>query len=60
MTTRICGEPDGLSYTLDHLEDLVVKPVGESGGYGILIGPRASAQELDAFRAKRHGSDHAV
>jgi len=52
VETRICGEPEGLSYTLDRLDQLVVKPVGESGGYGILIGPRASAQELDAFRAK--------
>ncbi len=52
VETHICGEPDGLSYTLDRLDQLVVKPVGESGGYGILIGPRASAQELDAFRAK--------
>jgi len=52
VETHICGEPEGLSYTLDRLDQLVVKPVGESGGYGILIGPRASAQELDAFRAK--------
>ena len=52
VETHICGEPEGLSYTLDRLDQLVVKPVGESGGYGILIGPRASAQELDAFRTK--------
>ncbi len=52
VETHICGEAEGLKYTLDRLEELVVKPVGESGGYGILIGPRASAQELDAFRAK--------
>src|SRR5215467_12808303 len=35
VETHICGEADGLAYTLDHLDELVVKPVGESGGYGI-------------------------
>ena len=29
----------------------MIKPVGESGGYGITIGPRASQAELDAARA---------
>jgi uncharacterized circularly permuted ATP-grasp superfamily protein len=52
VETRICREPDGLAYTLDHLGELVVKPVGESGGYGIVIGPRSSAAELEACRAK--------
>ncbi len=50
VPTQICRETDGLSYTLDHLEELVVKPVGEAGGYGITIGPRASRAELDACR----------
>ncbi len=52
VTTFICGEKEGLSYTLDHLAELVVKPVGESGGYGIVIGPHASKEELDDIRAK--------
>jgi uncharacterized circularly permuted ATP-grasp superfamily protein len=51
VDTHICREPEALRYTLDHLEELVVKPVGESGGYGITIGPRASRQELEACRA---------
>ena len=42
VETHICREPDGLRYTLDHLAELVVKPVGEAGGYGITIGPKAS------------------
>jgi uncharacterized circularly permuted ATP-grasp superfamily protein len=50
VETRICAEPAGLAYTLDHLHELVVKPVGESGGYGLLIGPHASAAERDDFR----------
>ncbi|GAB5471824.1 MAG: circularly permuted type 2 ATP-grasp protein [Rhodospirillales bacterium] len=52
VQTHICGEPEGLAYTLAHLPDLVVKPVGESGGYGIVIGPHASQAELDDIRAK--------
>jgi uncharacterized circularly permuted ATP-grasp superfamily protein len=51
VETHICREPAGLAYTLEHLDQLVTKPVGESGGYGITIGPRASAAELAASRA---------
>ncbi len=51
VDTHICGEADGLAHTLAHLDQLVVKPVGESGGYGITIGPRASAAELETARA---------
>jgi uncharacterized circularly permuted ATP-grasp superfamily protein len=52
VETRICRESEGLAYTLDHLDELVVKPVGESGGYGLLIGPKATAAEREEFRAK--------
>lgn len=52
VETYICREPEALQYTLDNLENLVVKPVGESGGYGIVIGPKASKQELEETRAK--------
>ncbi len=38
------------AYTLEHLEDLVVKAVGESGGYGMLIGPYSTAAQRDEFR----------
>jgi len=51
VETHICREKDGLAYTLDHLDQLVTKPVGESGGYGITIGPRASRAELETARA---------
>ncbi len=50
VDTRICSEPESLAYTLDHLAELVTKPVAESGGYGILIGPHASKQQLEDFR----------
>jgi len=52
VQTNICREADGLRYTLDHLAELVVKPVGESGGYGITVGPRASRAELQACRER--------
>jgi uncharacterized circularly permuted ATP-grasp superfamily protein len=52
VETHLCGERDGLAYTLDHLDELVVKPVGESGGYGILVGPRATAAERAEMRER--------
>jgi uncharacterized circularly permuted ATP-grasp superfamily protein len=39
-------------YVLEHLDQLVVKAVGESGGYGMLIGPQSTAQERDDFRCR--------
>lgn len=52
VETHICREPEALAYTLAHLPELVVKPVGEAGGYGIVIGPRATARELEDCRAR--------
>jgi uncharacterized circularly permuted ATP-grasp superfamily protein len=52
VETNICREPAALNYTLANLDRLVVKPVGEAGGYGITIGPRANRAELDDCRAK--------
>ena len=46
VETHICDEADGLSYTLDHLDQLVTKPVGGSGGYGVVVGPHASKKTL--------------
>ena len=52
VETNICREADALKYTLDHMHELVVKPVGEAGGYGITIGPKATKDELAEARAK--------
>ena len=52
VETHICRESEGLEYTLEHLEEMVVKPVGASGGYGLLIGPHASRKALADFRRK--------
>jgi hypothetical protein len=43
-------DPDDLAYVLDHLEELVVKAVDQSGGYGMLIGPASTAEEREEFR----------
>ncbi|NOT39577.1 MAG: circularly permuted type 2 ATP-grasp protein, partial [Alphaproteobacteria bacterium] len=49
VETFRCREPKSLSHVLDNLDSLVVKAVGESGGYGMLVGPHASAAERAAF-----------
>ncbi|TXT24644.1 MAG: hypothetical protein FD138_3051 [Planctomycetota bacterium] len=49
VPTHICSEPDDLKYVLHNLSNLVVKPTNESGGYGILIGPRATSEELAKY-----------
>ena len=52
VPTWRCSEPEALAYVLDNLEDLVVKEVHGSGGYGMLIGPAATRKDLAAFRKK--------
>ena len=49
VRTHLCRRPEDLEYTLDNLENLVVKRVGESGGYGMLIGPHATPEEREAY-----------
>jgi len=51
VPTYACRHPENLKYVLAHLEELVVKEVHGAGGYGMLIGPAASRQELEDFRA---------
>jgi uncharacterized circularly permuted ATP-grasp superfamily protein len=52
VPTWRCREDDHLAYVLDHLEELVVKEVHGSGGYGMLIGPSADKTAIANFRAK--------
>ncbi len=52
VPTWRCREADALKYVLDNLDDLVVKEVNGSGGYGMLVGPHASKAEIETFRAK--------
>ncbi|WP_136645794.1 circularly permuted type 2 ATP-grasp protein [Tabrizicola sp. YIM 78059] len=52
VPTWQCGRAEDLAYVLDHLPDLVVKEVHGSGGYGMLVGPKSSREEVERFRAK--------
>jgi uncharacterized circularly permuted ATP-grasp superfamily protein len=52
VPTWRCREAKHLAYVLGHLNELVVKEVHGSGGYGMLIGPTASKAEIEQFRAK--------
>ena len=49
VETYLCRRPQDLEYTLDNLDKLVVKRVGESGGYGMLIGAHATQAERDEY-----------
>ncbi len=50
VDTYLLSRPDDRRYVLEHLEELVVKAVGEAGGYGMLIGPHSTADERAHFR----------
>jgi uncharacterized circularly permuted ATP-grasp superfamily protein len=50
VRTYLPTDPSELGYILDHLDQLVVKAVDASGGYGMLVGPHASQAERDEFR----------
>nr|WP_192579064.1 circularly permuted type 2 ATP-grasp protein [Fibrisoma limi] len=52
VKTYICREPEDCEYVLENIADLVVKEANEAGGYGMLIGPKATKEEHDAFREK--------
>ena len=52
VPTYICARKEDLLYTVDHLEELVVKAVNESGGYGMLMGPSSTAEKRSEFREK--------
>lgn len=52
VPTWRCREADSLAYVLENLEQLVVKEVSGSGGYGMLIGPHASKAQIEDFRQK--------
>ncbi len=49
VPTYLCWRDTDLSYVLEHMHELVVKPANESGGYGLLVGPHATKAELADF-----------
>jgi len=56
--TYDCSKADDLSYVTSHLDELVVKAVHGSGGYGMLVGPTASAREREEFALKLKARPH--
>ena len=52
VPTCRCREEDALAYALDHLDELVVKEVNGSGGYGMLVGLHATKAQIEAFAQK--------
>jgi uncharacterized circularly permuted ATP-grasp superfamily protein len=50
VPTYLASEEEDKKYILEHLPELVVKAANESGGYGMLMGPRATKEEIDKFR----------
>jgi uncharacterized circularly permuted ATP-grasp superfamily protein len=58
VETWRCREPQALQYTLDNLAKVVVKLVDGSGGYGMLVGPTASHDEIETFRAALIAEPH--
>lgn len=52
IETYLCGDDKQRDHVVANLDKLVVKAVGESGGYGMLIGPHSTAQERREFRRR--------
>jgi uncharacterized circularly permuted ATP-grasp superfamily protein len=50
VETYLASEEADKKYILENLEKLVVKAANESGGYGMLMGPKASKDEIEKFR----------
>jgi uncharacterized circularly permuted ATP-grasp superfamily protein len=52
VETFLCSDPSQRQHVLQHLHEYVVKAVGESGGYGMLVGPYSTAAEREEFRTR--------
>jgi uncharacterized circularly permuted ATP-grasp superfamily protein len=52
VPTYQCRKKEDLAYTLAHLPELVVKEVHGAGGYGMLVGPASSKQQIEDFRQR--------
>jgi uncharacterized circularly permuted ATP-grasp superfamily protein len=52
VPTWRCRDKSDLTYVLEHLPELVVKEVHGSGGYGMLVGPSSTREQIEAFRDK--------
>lgn len=52
VPTYVCAREEDRRFVVEHLSELVVKAVDEAGGYGMLMGPQATASEREAFRKR--------
>ena len=52
VETYLASEPSEMSHIMENLDQLVVKAANESGGYGMLVGPKSSKKEIEEFRGK--------
>ena len=52
IETYLCRDKKQREYVLDNIKDLVVKSTNESGGYGMLIGPKSTTKEQEEFKDK--------
>jgi uncharacterized circularly permuted ATP-grasp superfamily protein len=52
VQTYLASDKEDLTYILEHLPEMVVKAVNESGGYGMLVGPQATKAECEKFKEK--------
>ena len=52
VPTHLLRRRDDLNYALEHLEELVVKEVHGSGGYGMLIGPTSTGEQREAYKQR--------
>lgn len=50
VPTFVCADDKQREHVLANLDKLVIKPTNESGGYGILLGPRATHEQREAYR----------
>src|SRR5260370_21356383 len=58
VPTWRCREPEHFKYVIEHIEEMVIKEVHGSGGYGMLIGPKADQATIAAFLGKRKSAPH--
>ncbi len=55
VETYLCEQTAHMSHVMSRMPEMVIKAVGESGGYGMLIGPMASHEQIETFRERIQG-----
>ena len=61
VPTYTLAKPDDCKYVLEHIDELVIKETHGSGGYGMLIGPKATKSEIEEFKGKiKENPDHYI